>query len=167
MKRTFLTWLAGISLLLPVSSALAVEEGEQAPDFTLPSIHSDGEAITLSKFRGKVVYVDFWASWCAPCLRSLPLYNELYSRYQEAGLEIIAVNIDNPIEDGQDFLIDTPLDFRIPSDIEGETPELYRVIGMPTSYLVDAEGTVRMVHVGFRDGDVEKIEAEIRDLLGI
>lgn len=147
------------------SAALAAEEGEQVPNFTLPSIHADQPAISMESLRGKTVYVDFWASWCAPCLKSLPLYNAMYHKYKDQGLEIVAINVDNPIEDGLDFLIDTPLDFLIPADPSGETAELFEVIGMPTSYLIAPDGTVKLVHMGFRDGDMELIEEEIVKLL--
>jgi len=147
------------------STLLAVEVGEQAPDFTLADIHENQPDFTLSALRGKIVYVDFWASWCAPCLLSLPLYNELYNKYRDQGVEIVGINIDNPVEDGQDFLLDTPLDFKIPSDPDGDTPALYDVYGMPTSYLIDREGVIRLVHEGFRDGDIDLIEEEIRKLL--
>lgn len=143
----------------------AVEEGELAPDFTLPSIHADQPAISLEGLRGKTVYVDFWASWCAPCLKSLPLYNAMYHKYKDQGFEIVAINVDNPIEDGLDFLLDTPLDFLIPADPDGATAELFEVIGMPTSYLIAPDGTVKLVHMGFRDGDIELIEEEITKLL--
>lgn len=153
----------GFALLLSAFSAtaLAVEEGDKAPDFTLPSIHADQPEIALSALAGKTVYVDFWASWCAPCLKSLPLYNALYHKYKDQGLEIVAINVDNPVEDGQDFLIDTPLDFLIPADPEGTTPEMFEVIGMPTSYLIAPDGTVKLVHMGFRDGDLELVEEAI------
>tara|TARA_B100001059_G_C17838241_1_gene589791 strand:- start:6410 stop:6910 length:501 start_codon:yes stop_codon:yes gene_type:complete len=154
--------LIGLLVFFAFSSALGTEEGELAPDFTLPSIYENQPVITLGNLKGKTVYIDFWASWCAPCLRSMPLYNDLYSRYKDQGLEILAINVDNPIEDGLDFLADTPLDFLVPSDIDGEISELFGVIGMPSSYLVDADGSVRLVHMGFRDGDLETIESAIQ-----
>ncbi len=158
-----------IAIVLGTSCAAgmagAVEEGDPAPDFTLPSIHADQPAISLEGLRGKTVFVDFWASWCAPCLKSLPLYNTLYHKYKDQGLEIVAINVDNPIEDGLDFLLDTPLDFLIPADPDGKTSELFEVIGMPTSYLIAPDGTVKLVHMGFRDGDIELIEEEIANLL--
>lgn len=143
------------------TTALAVEEGEKVPDFTLPSIHAGQPEIALAALAGKTVYVDFWASWCAPCLKSLPLYNALYHKYKDQGLEIVAINVDNPVEDGQDFLLDTPLDFLIPADPDGDTPEKFEVIGMPTSYLIAPDGTVKLVHMGFREGDIELVEEAI------
>ena len=160
-----------IILLAPVPRTVAettgaVEIGSVAPDFTLPSIHEGRPDISLSELRGRTVYLDFWASWCAPCLISMPLYNDLYHRYRGQGLEIVAVNVDNPIEDGLDFLLDTPLDFLIPADPDAAVAELFGVFGMPTSFLIDSEGTVRLVHEGFRDGDIDLIEAAIAEVLG-
>jgi peroxiredoxin len=96
---------------------------------------------------------------------SLPAYNEMYHKYKDQGLEIVAINIDNPIEDGLDFLLDTPLDFLIPADPEGDAAELFQVIGMPTSYLINADGEVELVHIGFRNGDMEIIEAAVQKAL--
>ena len=158
--------------LLPVlvagfagAPALAVEEGDSAPDFSLASIHEGQPAISLAELAGKVVYIDFWASWCAPCLISLPLYNELYHRYRDQGLEVLGISVDDPIGDGLEFLADVTLDFPIPADPEGEVMDLYGVYGMPTSYLIGRDGTVKLVHMGFRDGDIELIEQAIRDEL--
>lgn len=145
--------------------ALALEEGQPAPDFTLPDIQEGKPAITLAELRGKTVYVDFWASWCAPCLRSMPLINELYAQYKDQGFEVIAINVDDPIEDGREFLLDTPLDYLIAADTKNEVLEQYGVRGMPTSFLIDSEGIVRMVHMGFRDKDIELIEAAVTGLL--
>lgn len=147
----------------------AVESGDTAPDFELPPLHkSEGSgAISLSDFRGKVVYVDFWASWCAPCLVSIPLLNELRDRYVGAGqpFEVLAVNVDSDPEDGIDFLLDEPVNYVVVSDPSGTTPALYKVPGMPTAYLVDAKGQVRLVHTGFKRSDIEIIEAEVVKLL--
>jgi len=157
---------AGMGLVLGISaSVLALEEGQPAPDFTLPDILEGKPAITLSTLRGKTVYVDFWASWCAPCLRSMPLINELYAQYKDRGFEVIAINVDDPIEDGREFLLETPLDYLIAADTDNEVLEQYGVRGMPTSFLIDSEGIVRMVHVGFRENDIQVIEAAVTPLL--
>ena len=147
------------------ASALSVEEGELAPHFNLPSIYPDKPSISLQELAGKTVYIDFWASWCAPCLISLPLNNDMYHRYKDQGLEVLASSVDNPVEEGLEFLEDTPLDFLIPSDPEGETAELFQVIGMPTSYLISHDGEVKLVHMGFRNGDMDIIEAAVKEVL--
>lgn len=160
LQTLFTVYIAALG-----SASLAVEEGEQVPDFALPNIYADRPDITWQDLAGKTLYIDFWASWCAPCLISLPLYNEMYHKYREQGLEVIAINVDNPIEDGLDFLLDTPLDFLIPADPEGDAAEMFGVIGMPSSYLVGADGEVKLVHMGFRNGDMEIIEAAIEEAL--
>ncbi len=147
--------------------ALALEEGEPAPDFTLPTLGGDGETITLSDLRGQVVYVDFWASWCLPCVRSLPEISMLYDDYHDQGFEVVAITIDNPIEDANAFLeeLDTPLDYRLAADTDADVMDAYGVRGMPTSFLVDRDGTIRMVHEGYRDGDLQRIENALQPLL--
>lgn len=151
------------------TTAVAVTPGEAAPAFTLPPLRTeDGNAdISLADFRGKVVYVDFWASWCPPCLVSIPLLDELRNRLVEAGepFEVLAINVDSDPELGIDFLLDEPVQYLALSDPAGTTPALYKVPGMPTSYLVDAQGQVRLVHTGFKRSDIGKIEAEVVKLL--
>ncbi|MDO8271685.1 MAG: TlpA disulfide reductase family protein [Gammaproteobacteria bacterium] len=162
------TLLLACALTLNASlapAAMALEQGEQAPDFTLPDIEGGKPAISLSALRGKTVYVDFWASWCTPCLRSMPLINELYAKYGERGFEVIAINVDDPVDDGREFLLDTPLDYLIAADTESSVLEQYGVIGMPTSYLIDPQGVVRLVHMGFKDKDIEVIEKELTQVL--
>ena len=154
-----------VTLNLFSATLFALEEGDKIPDFDLASIYEGQPNIALSNLEGKTLYIDFWASWCAPCITSLPQYNDLYKKYKQDGLEIIAINVDNPIEDGLDFLIDTPLDFLIPQDPEGDAAELFGVIGMPSSYLISPEGNVELVHMGFRNGDIDLIEEEIKKVL--
>ncbi|MEX1198087.1 MAG: TlpA disulfide reductase family protein [Pseudohongiellaceae bacterium] len=165
--RQTLPWLALWLISLPVT---ALEEGEPAPDFTLPALAAasgDSDEITLSDLRGKVVYVDFWASWCLPCIRSLPEISTLYEQYRDQGFEVIAITIDNPLEDATEFLedLDTPLDYRVAADADADVMDLYGVRGMPTSFLVDRHGMIRMIHEGYRDGDLQQIENELTPLL--
>ena len=154
-----------ITLIFTCSGTIALEEGDKIPEFDIASIYENQPNISLKDLEGKTLFIDFWASWCAPCITSLPLYNEIYDKYQDQGLEVIAVNVDNPIEDGLDFLLDTPLDFLIPQDPEGDVSEMFGVIGMPSSYLVSPDGNVRLVHMGFRNGDIDIIEEEIQKVL--
>ncbi len=151
---------------LGLSQAQALEAGHVAPEFTLPDIEDGKPAISLLDQRGKTVYVDFWASWCAPCLRSLPQINELYGRYRDQGFEVIAINVDDPIEDGRDFLLDVDLDYLIAADTDNRIMRAYEVTGMPTSFLISTEGVIHLVHTGFRDGDIDILEAELKAVLG-
>ncbi|OGT71833.1 MAG: hypothetical protein A3H44_06735 [Gammaproteobacteria bacterium RIFCSPLOWO2_02_FULL_57_10] len=160
VSELFLMMAISAAALVP-SAALSLEKGELAPVFVLPDIQEGKPAIDLAALQGKTVYVDFWASWCAPCLRSLPQINELYAEYKERGFEVIAINVDDPIEDGRDFLLDTPLDYLIAADTDNAVLTEYGVIGMPTSFLIDPQGVVRMVHMGFKEKDIEIIEQEL------
>ncbi len=164
--RTISLFIFALSLS---ASSWGAAVGDTAPDLSLPNLYQEqvnDSLINLNDFRGKVVYLDFWASWCAPCLVSIPLLNELREQYSAQGFEVLAVNVDTDPEDGIDFLIDHPVSYPVLTDPEGVTPALYKLIGMPTSFLIDAEGTVRMVHVGFKESDIEIIEAELIELLG-
>jgi cytochrome c biogenesis protein CcmG, thiol:disulfide interchange protein DsbE len=155
-------------LAMPASLATAtVPEGEPAPNFQLPGVRPSDAAITLSELRGKVVYVDFWASWCLPCLRSLPQINTLYEQYREQGFEVVAITIDDPIEDAHEFLedLEVPLAYHVVADQTAEIMDLYGVAGMPTSFLIDREGVVRKVHLGFREGDTDLLEDALQAIL--
>lgn len=146
----------------------AADLGDTAPDVTLPQMQEEGD-VSLAQYRGNIVYLDFWASWCAPCLVSMPIMNEMRNRLQSQGIafEVLAVNVDSDTEDGLDFLLDKPVDFIVLKDPEGLTPAAYGVRGMPTSYLLDANGTIVMHHEGFKRSDGEMIEAEILKLAGL
>ena len=146
-----------------VAGAGAAEVGEAAPPFSLMT--ADGEAMALADLRGRVVYVDFWASWCAPCRRSFPWMNAMQQRYADRGLTIIAVNVDRRRADAERFLQINTARFAVVYDEQGATPQAYSVKGMPSSYLIDARGTVVDVELGFRDDRKDAIEDQIRSLL--
>ncbi len=151
-------------LLLSASWSLALSEGDSAPLFKAKSL-TGGNVVELRSFRGKVVYLDFWASWCGPCRKSLPELNKLRAELAGRDFEVVAVNLDENAEDGLGFLKQFPVDYPIAADSSGKLPEAYGVEAMPTSYIIDQQGVVRMVHAGYRDGDIAEIKAKVLQLL--
>jgi len=152
-----------IASLICAEAARATTPGAAAPAFALPT--ASGETVSLAPLRGRVVYVDFWASWCAPCRRSFPWMNALQARYGKDGLAIVGVNVDKRRDDAERFLRDTPASFTIAYDASGATPAAYDVKGMPSSYLIDRKGNVVAVEEGFHDERRDDVEAQIRALL--
>jgi cytochrome c biogenesis protein CcmG/thiol:disulfide interchange protein DsbE len=151
--------------LLVTPEAWAVAAGETAPSFALPN--AAGQDVDLEKLRGKVVYVDFWASWCAPCKRSFPWMNEMTRKYGPIGLSIVAINVDKKREDAEKFLKFAPAEFTVVYDPAGKSPATWQVKAMPSSYLVDASGKVVLVETGFKDERKGEVEERIRAALGI
>lgn len=160
--------LACISWTLLLSGAAGagdakVAAGQQAPTFSLPALDG-GKPISLESHKGDVVYLDFWASWCPPCLTSLPLLDELRSEFGARGFQVVAVNVDRDTDKARAFLEKRPVGYRSASDPEGMLPERFGIQTMPTSFLIDRDGVVRHVHAGFRKSDIEGLRAQIRDL---
>ena len=156
---------AALAAALAVVSAatLAAGVGDAAPPFALRDAH--GETLALDSLHGRVVYVDFWASWCGPCRRSFPWMNELQRRYGARGLAIVAINVDKSPADAARFLERNPAQFAIAYDQAGATPLAYGVQGMPSSYLIDAQGKVVEVEQGFHDERKAALEQRIQALL--
>ncbi len=142
------------------TSASAVEPGEQAATFSNPSVTGSGD-VTLTDYRGKVVYLDFWASWCEPCRAALPALEKLRKKLPAEDFQIVAVNLDKNPKKAMKFLKKHPVGYPSAHDPRGKLPSLYGLETMPTSYLIDRDGTVRYVHEGFRKADVDEIRAEI------
>lgn len=134
---------------------------EPAPGFELPTISSQ---VNLSSYRGRVVYVDFWASWCGPCRKSFPWMSELQKRYKD-DVKVIAINLDQERSDAVEFIKETRPRFTIAFDPAGRTAEAYDVSGMPSSYLIDQSGNVVSSHIGFRSSEKGQIERRIRSLI--
>jgi len=148
-----------LSLLLGTGLALA----EPAPDFTLKS--DSGENIRLAEQRGKVVMINFWASWCGPCRKEMPLLDELYQRYEPAGFTLFGVNVEQNPEAAQRFLEDVGVSFPILYDPESNVSQRYQVDAMPTTVMVDRDGQVRYVNRGYKDGDEDKYRKQVRELI--
>ena len=113
----------------------------------------------LAEYRGKVVVLDFWASWCVPCRRSFPWMNEMQGKYGDDGLVIIGVNMDAEASDAQSFLRDYPPEFRIIYDPDGDLARLYDVIAMPSSYIIGRDGDQVTRHLGFKVKRQDEYEA--------
>ena len=133
-----------------------------APTFDLPT---DRNNILLAKLKGKVVYLDFWASWCGPCRKSFPWMEELQSRYRDDGLVVVAINLDKNKDKAEEFLRRFSSDFVVAFDPDGKIAEKYKVMGMPSTYLIDRNGQISFSHVGFRQSDTDKLETRVRKLL--
>lgn len=155
----------GITLALSFSvSAQALDLGQSAPEFSLPQLPTT-QVNSLSQYRGKVVYLDFWASWCAPCRTSFPLLEKLYQSHKDQGFTLVAINMDEELEAANRFLKTYPATFDILRDAKGEWADAYGVETMPTSFIIDKKGVVRHIHSGFAKDDIADIEKMVTKLL--
>jgi peroxiredoxin len=167
LRRTcaVITWISWMLLASGVAGAgdTKVAKGQTAPTFSLPALDG-GKPISLASHRGDVVYLDFWASWCPPCVTSLPLLDDLRQEFGSQGFQVVAINVDRDTDKARSFLKKRPVSYRSASDPEGMLPERFGIETMPTSFLIDRDGVVRHVHAGFRKSDIEGLRAQIRDL---
>jgi thiol-disulfide isomerase/thioredoxin len=155
--------LAGIAFA-PTPVAWSLAAGDPAPACAAPLLDG-GRAVSLADYRGKVVYLDFWASWCAPCRDSFPFMNELQRDFAGKGLQIVAVSVDKTAEDAKRFLVRYPASFTIVLDAAASCPAAFRLEGMPSSYVIDRNGAVRAVHVGFHNSDRSEIRRQLDEAL--
>lgn len=151
----FTSFLLGLAL---VSSASA----RTAPGFSLPGT---GGTLNLADYRGQVIYLDFWASWCEPCRKSFPWMNYIQQHYADRGLTVLAINLDDKRENAERFLKQYPARFPVAFDPQGDIAEQYTLKGMPTSFLIDRQGQIVYSHIGFRHQDSHRLENEIVKLL--
>ncbi len=159
------TTLLGAILVIFTVSTLAASslEGQAAPDFVLRS--ATGENLRLSEYRGDVVLINFWATWCGPCRQEMPLLDDLYGRYQRVGFNLLGINIDEDSRRAMQMVQELGVKFPVLFDENKEVSKLYEVEAMPVTILVDREGIVRHVHHGYKPGYEEKYLTEIRSLL--
>ena len=151
-----------LSLFLSLQINAGAKEGDVAIGFTLDTANG---SISLSDFKGKVVYLDFWASWCGPCRQSFPWLSQMRKKYQDQGFEVIAVNLDKFRHDANKFLKKTPAEFTVAYDPEGEMASKYDLLGMPSAYIIDRDGIIRYQHVGFTHAKKSQYEEELTILL--
>jgi thiol-disulfide isomerase/thioredoxin len=149
---------AALGAAVGAASAFALEVGQAAPAVELAG---GTAAHALSELRGKVVYVDFWASWCGPCRQSFPWMNDMQRKYGAQGLQIVGINLDAKRIDADQFLSQLPAQFALAFDATGESAKRFGVKGMPTSVLIGKDGKVLLVHQGFREEDRKELEQRL------
>ncbi len=155
--------LVGVLLAGGPRTTLA-EASVMAPMFSLPALQG-GEAVSLEQFRGKVVYLDFWASWCGPCRQSLPMLDALRAEIGNDRFEVVAINLDEKPEQGLAFLAQFPVRYPVLFDAPKQTPRDYQLQGMPSAFLIDAQGYIRLAHTGFKPADIEPLRAAVLQLI--
>jgi len=136
----------------------AADKGNPAPDFTLTTL--DESTFTLSSLKGKVVVLDFWATWCGPCVRALPTVTSVTADYADKGVVFAAVNLREKPERVRKFMADKEWSFNVPMDTDGSIAQAYGVTGIPHSVIIDKQGIIRHIHVGF--GGAKQYEAQLR-----
>ncbi|MEN9681380.1 MAG: hypothetical protein RLZZ627_1273 [Pseudomonadota bacterium] len=162
MKRT-LTILT--ALLITTHSSFALETlQEPAKSCPLKTL-KDGKSLSLESLKGKVIYLDFWASWCGPCALSFPFMTEVAKKHKAEGLELVAISVDESREEAEAFLNSHPTNFTVVHDPNGDCPKVYGLETMPTSYLIDRKGNLREVHRGFSNSDRQELSKAIDSLL--
>lgn len=144
-------------------SALALDSGKPMPELGLKDLN--GQPVTAASLRGKVVIVDFWATWCAPCKEEMPVLQRLHAKYGKDGLVVVGVSVDKDLANVRQFIKDMKLSFAILHDPDHAVTKRFAPPKMPSSYVVDRSGTVRFVHAGFHAKDAKALEDEVRKLL--
>jgi peroxiredoxin len=169
-SKTTMTWTRwgramplAIALMLLTATAFALSPGARAPEIGLRDL--DGHSVTMAGLRGKVVLVDFWASWCEPCAAEMPVLERLHQQYRSQGFTVVGVSQDRDVANVRQFLGRHDVSFPIVHDAAHQVAGRFSPPRMPSSYLVDRNGVVRYVHQGFRASDARTLEAEVRRLL--
>ena len=156
--------LLGVLIFLPLVASAKLKEGQKFPSFDLDKLTASGK-LSSSELKGKVVVVDFWASWCEPCKKELPALNGLYKKYKGKGLVVVGLNVDDTKDTAKDFIKEHKVEFPLAYDAGKKLAEQCGLSTMPSSYVLDRKGNVKKVHLGFREDDLKKFEAEIKSLL--
>jgi peroxiredoxin len=154
-----------ISIVLPAFVYAGIVN-KKAPDFTLSGL--DGKAVSLGAFKGRVVFLDFWASWCPPCKKEMPEINKLAEKFHDADMAVVAVSVDKKKEHAGAFISTIPGVSRrltVLHDPETSVISAYMAQAMPTSFIIDRAGVIRFVHFGYRETDPDEWVKEIDSLL--
>jgi thiol-disulfide isomerase/thioredoxin len=164
-RRPFLlqTPLVAAALLSATGPGQALAAA-RAPGFELPGPRGP---VRLADFAGHLVLLDFWASWCAPCRLSFPWMAQMQSKYRAQGLQVVAINVDARRADAEKFLATMPVQFAVAFDPAGDTPKVYGIKAMPSSFLIGTDGRLLHSHAGFRESDKADLEQRIRAALAL
>jgi peroxiredoxin len=160
MRNRIVALAATLAVALP---ALAGPSGAPAPAFTLSS--SGGSPVSLGQYKGQVVMINFWASWCGPCRQEFPLLESIYRKYSRMGFTLLGVNVEPDSQAANEWLKQTPVSFPILYDKDSKVSKLYDVAGMPSTVLIDRSGKLRMLHRGYKPGDENEYLDSIRTLI--
>ena len=163
MKALTTTLTFALAAIFSANTAHSLDKGEQAPGFSLETF--DGKKASLAQFKGKVVYLDFWASWCAPCRFSLPFMKTLQEQYGQDGLVVIAVNLDTDRTKVEKALADVKPNYTVVLDPKSTLPALYNPQKMPSSFIIGKDGKVVGLHEGFIPEDAEEINHAVEAAL--
>ena len=157
--RPLLIGLAFTSLSVSATAGAAIKKGDKPSDFEHRTLA--GPKLKLSSLRGKVVLIDFWASWCEPCKKEVPLLAHLAERLRPMGIEIVTINIDDDVANAKAFLHEHGVTLTVIPDVDKSIVSAFEPPTMPSSYVIDPEGVVREVNKGFEAGDEKKIEKQL------
>jgi len=149
-----------LAVTLPV---FALSTSSPAPQFSLAA--RGGKTINLAQYKGQVVMINFWATWCGPCRQEMPILESIYKKYNKMGFTLLGVNVEPDSKPAEDWLKATPVSFPILFDTKSEVSKMYGVNGMPTTVIVDRKGTVRFVHIAYKPGDENEYQDSIRKLV--
>ena len=158
--RPALTLLLAVGLAGP---AAAVTIQDDAPDFTLKSL--EGSNLRLEEYRGQVVLINFWASWCGPCRQEMPLLDRLHQRSVDTGFAVLGINVEGEEAPARELIDKIPVTFPVLIDEGQLVSELYRLEAMPSTVVVDRDGVVRYIHRGYKPGDEAKYVEVVKELI--
>ena len=154
---------AFLVFLVLTPPAMAVSLQETAPDFTLKSL--DGGNLRLEEYRGQVVLINFWASWCGPCRQEMPLLDRLHERYEDTGFAVLGVNVEGEVGPARDIVDRTRVSFPVLIDEGQRVSQRYQLEAMPSTIVVDRDGMVRYIHRGYKPGDESKYIEVVKELI--
>lgn len=163
-KSPFLT-VGLIFITLYIHPILYAAEISQPMPSCLVSPLTEDKSEDIQHYKGQVIYVDFWASWCGPCAESFPFLNAMHQKFKDQGLQIVGINLDEEVKDADAFLVKTPANFTIVKDVTKQCAMDFDVEAMPSSYLIDRKGIIHHIHLGFRAGDAKELESLIEKLI--